>query len=178
MMEHIQGRSLLMKHFIRFRNIQVLFIPCLVFIFSSVVYAESPPEWVTRGPGVIQDGHLYAVGIAQGKKPASMLMRTADNRARANLAASLKSTVQTMSEDFEGSAISTDEMVTRILVYEGTVEVTDIEGRPETRTVLTPGEQMMVVVGEGFGEKQGFSYTSPNEDWDSWTEGAAPNTRD
>jgi hypothetical protein len=138
--------------------------------------AEDTPEWVVKGPGVFKDGSLYAVGIAQGKKPMSMLVRTADNRARANLAASIKTTVQAMTEDFEGSTISTDEMVTRILVYDGSVEVTDVKGAPETLTVLGPGEKMMVVVGEGFGFKESFESRTRASDWNDWENNATPFT--
>ena len=138
--------------------------------------AEDTPEWVIKGPGIFKDSSLYAVGVAQGKKPMSMLIRTADNRARANLAAAIKTAVQTMIEDFEGSTVSTDEMVTRILVYEGTVEVSDLEGSPGTVTVLDPGERMMVVVGEGFGEKENFESTSPVNNWTGWEKGELPNT--
>ena len=67
-------------------------------------------------------------------------------------------------------------MVTRILVYEGTVEVTDVEGTPGTVTVLDPGQKMMVVVGEGFGEKENFESTSPVDDWTGWEKGELPNT--
>ena len=150
----------------------------ITLLFVSTALAEDTPEWVLKGPGVFKDGSLYAVGIAQGKKPMSMLIRTADNRARANLAASIKSAIQMMTEDFEGSTISTDEMVTRILVYEGTVEVTDVDRTPETMTVLAPGEKMMVVVGEGFGQKETFASTSTTEDWDGWEGDAVPNTRE
>jgi ferric-dicitrate binding protein FerR (iron transport regulator) len=140
--------------------------------------AEDAPEWVLKGPGVFQDGSLYAVGIAQGKKPRSILIRAADNRARANLAAGIKSTVQVMTEDFERSTISTDEMVTRVLVYDGTVEVTDLKGTPASMTVLNPGEKMMVVVGEGFGKRDRFTFDDSLEDWNGWEHGKPPSTKD
>lgn len=107
-----------------------------------------------------------------------MLIRTADNRARANLAASIKSIVQIMAEDFEASTIATDEMVTRVLVYEGIVEVTDREGTPGTRTILGPGERLMVVMGDGFGEKETFEFNGELDDWNGWERSPVPNTRE
>lgn len=158
-----------------FLKICPLFLVILLTLGSPSI-AEDTPEWVVKGPGVFKDGSLYAVGVAQGNKPMSMLVRTADNRARANLAASIRSTVRILNEDFEGSTISTDEMVTRILVYDGSVEVTDVKGAPETLTVLGPGEKMMVVVGEGFGLKESFESRTRAKDWTAWEKGELPNT--
>ena len=163
----------------RAKTLLVLALPIfLVAIHPSLIGAEDPPEWVTKGPGIFRDGSLYAVGIAQGKGPPSILIRTADNRARANLAAGIKSAVQMIIEDFQASTTATDEMVTRILVYDGVVEVTDLEGTPGTRTILGPGERMMVVVGEGFGEKEAFEVGRELEYWDAWETSPVPNTRE
>ncbi len=138
--------------------------------------AQDVPEWVVKGPGIFKDGNLYAVGVAGGKGGVPILSRTADNRARANLAALIRLTVSTMTNDFESSAISTEELVTRVIVYEGSVEVTDLSGSPETFTLLGPGTKLLVVDGEGFGRAEPFKMKGSLDDWERWADSPVPET--
>ena len=64
-----------------------------------------PPEWVNKGSGAFKDGSgakvFYGVGIADGIRSISLRRSAADDRALANLATQIESTVKRLSKDFQ-----------------------------------------------------------------------------
>jgi hypothetical protein len=64
-----------------------------------------PPEWVNKGSGAFKDGSgakvFYGVGIADDIRSISLRRSAADDRALANLATQIESTIKRLSKDFQ-----------------------------------------------------------------------------
>ena len=61
----------------------------------------------------------------------------------------------------------------RVAVYSGVVEVTDISKNPDTATELGKGKTMDVEGDTGFGDTDGFE---PGDAWDQWQKEPNPST--
>ncbi len=62
------------------------------------------PEWAVRGPGAFKSKDsalIYGLGIASAMPNASLQRKSADLRARESVAAVLKSSVQSLTKDFQ-----------------------------------------------------------------------------
>lgn len=70
---------------------------------AKVEPIKGAPDWVYKPLSAFKDGNIYGVGIARGISSKSLLISTADNRARANLASTMKTYVAYMAEDYERS---------------------------------------------------------------------------
>jgi hypothetical protein len=68
--------------------------------------AEKAPEWVNKGSGAFKDGGqnvFYGVGVSQGIRNRALLITTADDRARAEIAKVMESYVAVLSKDYMAS---------------------------------------------------------------------------
>ena len=69
------------------------------------------PEWVYKGSGAfdVEKGKVfYGVGIASGIKNKALLVTTADNRARAEIAKTLETYVAVLAKDYMASTTAGD----------------------------------------------------------------------
>jgi len=69
------------------------------------------PEWVYKGSGAfdVEKGQVfYGVGIASGIKNKALLVTTADNRARAEIAKTLETYVAVLAKDYMASTTAGD----------------------------------------------------------------------
>jgi predicted transglutaminase-like cysteine proteinase len=69
---------------------------------------KGAPDWVYKPLSAFNDGNIYGVGMARGISSKSLLISTADNRAKANLASTMKTYVAYMAEDYERSTSAGD----------------------------------------------------------------------
>jgi hypothetical protein len=70
-----------------------------------------PPEWVNKGSGAfdVDKGKVfYGVGIASGIKNRALLVSTADNRARAEIAKIMETYVAVLAKDYMASTTAGD----------------------------------------------------------------------
>ncbi|UCH20586.1 MAG: LPP20 family lipoprotein [Deltaproteobacteria bacterium] len=73
--------------------------------------AEKGPEWVLKGSGAFDvEGSkvFYGVGAASGIKNKALLRKTADNRARAEIAQTLETYVAYLAKDYMASTTAGD----------------------------------------------------------------------
>jgi hypothetical protein len=91
------------------------FLIALGMLFSIGCASKQPgakaPEWVTKGSGAfdVDKGKVfYGVGIASGIKNRALLVSTADNRARAEVAKILETYVAVLAKDYMASTTAGD----------------------------------------------------------------------
>ena len=75
---------------------------------AKVEAIKGAPDWVFKPVSAFSDGNIYGVGMARGISSKSLLISTADNRAKANLASTMKTYVAYMAEDYERSTSAGD----------------------------------------------------------------------
>lgn len=75
---------------------------------AKVQPIEEAPDWVYKPLSAFEDGNIYGVGMARGISSKSLLISTADNRAKVNLASTMKTYVAYMAEDYERSTSAGD----------------------------------------------------------------------
>jgi hypothetical protein len=78
---------------------------------GKALMAEKPPEWVLKGDGASNDSEgkcFYGVGSASGIKNYSLQRRTADNRARNEVAKVLKVYTKSLMKDYQASTVAGD----------------------------------------------------------------------
>ena len=95
-----------------------ILVLCMVIAFAAgcaggpetakVEAIKGAPDWVFKPVSAFDDGNIYGVGMARGISSKSLLISTADNRAKANLASTMKTYVAYMAEDYERSTSAGD----------------------------------------------------------------------
>jgi hypothetical protein len=78
---------------------------------EKALMAAKPPEWVMKGEGASKDSggrYFYAVGSASGIKNYSLQRRTADNRARNEVAKVMKLYTKSLMKDYQASTTAGD----------------------------------------------------------------------